>query len=182
MGDYLPTVDVGFAGSIIVRKVATGDEHSHVLSDEGFYWIILNSLILKVLYLICICIGKVKSWGYNVDGQLGYGDPTSRGNGPGDMGFYFSFIFIFIFHKIFLLGVGLPYVNLGTGLVAKDIMAGYYFACALFENNMKCWGDSSAGFLFRLPLIFFDFLFQFYVFLLLIQRSTRARDYIRSRG
>ena len=30
--------------------------------------------------------GTLKCWGYNIYGQLGYGDTAHRGDGPGEMG------------------------------------------------------------------------------------------------
>ena len=53
------------------------------------------------------------------------------------------------------MGVGLPVVQLGTGLVAKALVLGNAHACALLESEsdppsggvtqLKCWGSSSRG-------------------------------------
>jgi cysteine-rich repeat protein len=104
MGDNLPEVDLGT--DVIVQQIAAGGYHTcAVLSD-----------------------GRVKCWGYNLDGQLGLGDFESRGDGPDEMGDY------------------LPYVDLGAGRTAQRIAAGSYHTCALLDNfDLKCWGSNSSG-------------------------------------
>ena len=40
----------------------------------------------------------------------------------------------------------LPTVNLGTGLTATAIAAGFYHSCALLDNaSVKCWGYNGFG-------------------------------------
>ncbi|KAG2433214.1 hypothetical protein HYH02_012755 [Chlamydomonas schloesseri] len=72
--------------------------------------------------------GSVKCWGWNDDGQLGLGDTSYRGDGPGEM------------------GDTLPAVALGTGRTATAISAGGLHTCALLDNgSVKCWGWNDAG-------------------------------------
>ncbi|NOT78266.1 MAG: hypothetical protein HOP07_04610 [Bacteriovoracaceae bacterium] len=73
-------------------------------------------------------IGRVKCWGRNNWGQLGYGDTNDRGDNGNEM------------------GTNLPFVNLGTGLSAQKISAGNGGdnTCALMNNGrVKCWGYGS---------------------------------------
>jgi alpha-tubulin suppressor-like RCC1 family protein len=74
--------------------------------------------------------GKIKCWGANWSGQLGLGDTLARGDAPGEM------------------GDALPYVDLGTGQLAKKVVAAGSRTCALLGNQtLKCWGDNSEGML-----------------------------------
>jgi Regulator of chromosome condensation (RCC1) repeat len=66
---------------------------------------------------------KVKCWGDNASGQLGYGDQIDRGTVPATM------------------GDNLPTVDLGTGRTAKRLTAGRYATCAILDDDeVKCWG------------------------------------------
>jgi alpha-tubulin suppressor-like RCC1 family protein len=68
--------------------------------------------------------GKVKCFGYNPYGELGLGDNVQRGLTPATQ-----------------MGDLLPFIDLGTGITAKNICAGTYYSCALLTNNtLKCWG------------------------------------------
>jgi alpha-tubulin suppressor-like RCC1 family protein len=70
----------------------------------------------------------VKCWGANAKGQLGIGDTSPRGDGPGEM------------------GDALATVPLGAGRTAKAIAAGNSHTCALLDNNtLKCWGQNNYG-------------------------------------
>ena len=60
MGDNLPYDDVG--GTVV--QLATGESHTCALLDNG----------------------KVICWGYNLFGQLGYGDANNRGDNYNEMG------------------------------------------------------------------------------------------------
>ncbi len=72
--------------------------------------------------------GRVKCWGRNNRGQLGYDDTTARGNGVGP-------------NTNTLVGV-----NLGTGRTAVAISAGDYQTCAILDNgDTKCWGSNGNG-------------------------------------
>ena len=75
LGDALPPVPLGTGRTAAV--VTTGDQHSCARLDDG----------------------SVKCFGDNVAGQLGVGDPASRGDQAGEM------------------GDALPAVDLGTGII-----------------------------------------------------------------
>ena len=70
--------------------------------------------------------GKVKCWGYNHYGQLGYGDIKHRGDDSNEM------------------GDNLPYVDVGGTVVQIEL--GQSHTCALLDNGkVKCWGNSFYG-------------------------------------
>jgi alpha-tubulin suppressor-like RCC1 family protein len=98
MGDNLPAVDLG-AGKT-ASAIAAGYFHTCALLNDG----------------------SVKCWGHNVDGQLGLGDSSDRGDGPNEM------------------GDNLPAVNLGAGKMVSAMAAGSLFTCALLnDSRVKCW-------------------------------------------
>ena len=100
----LPPVDLGTGRT--AKAVALGLGHTCVILDND----------------------SVKCWGDNGVGQLGYGDTTVRGDGPGEM------------------GDNLPAVNLGTGRTAVSISAGDSHTCVILDNfRAKCWGFGSQG-------------------------------------
>ena len=67
MGDNLPYVDVG--GTVV--QLELGESHTCALLDNG----------------------KVKCWGMNDEGQLGYGDTNNRGDNPDEMGADLTVVF-----------------------------------------------------------------------------------------
>ena len=73
--------------------------------------------------------GKVKCFGYNLYGQLGYGNggnDNNRGDNSGEM------------------GDNLPYVDVGGTVVQLGL--GQSHTCALLDNEkVKCWGNSFVG-------------------------------------
>lgn len=72
--------------------------------------------------------GDLKCWGQNTHGQLGLGDTEHRGDEPGEM------------------GTNLPLINLGSGLIVRQVSTGNSHTCVLLTNNrIKCWGLNSAG-------------------------------------
>ncbi|GHP05212.1 hypothetical protein PPROV_000396400 [Pycnococcus provasolii] len=105
MGDNLPYVDVGTGRT--VKQISISNSGTCALLDND----------------------KVKCWGMNGYGRLGYGDTTNRGNGPNEM------------------GDNLPYVDLGTGRTVLAVAQGNgpdggWRTCALLDNNkLKCWGQ-----------------------------------------
>lgn len=104
MGNSLPYVDLG--ANQTVSKLACGSNHTCALLDNK----------------------KIKCWGYNWYGQLGYNSSTSVGSSSNQM------------------GENLPYVNVGTGLTVLDVKAGGAHTCALLSNNsVKCWGNNNYG-------------------------------------
>ncbi|MFP2928443.1 RCC1 domain-containing protein [Pyxidicoccus sp. 3LG] len=104
VGDGEPIASFGYVnlgGNAV--KLAAGLEHTCALLDTG----------------------RVRCWGRNQHGQLGYGNIESIGDNEqpwkaGD-------------------------VNLG-GLAAKDIVAGDFHTCALLtDGRMSCWGHNAHG-------------------------------------
>jgi alpha-tubulin suppressor-like RCC1 family protein len=104
MGDNLPEVSLGTGRTAIA--LSAGWAHSCALLDNG----------------------AVKCWGHNGYGQLGLGDTSARGDGPGEM------------------GDSLPAVELGTGRSAAAMAAGGDHTCAVLDNGqVKCWGYNLYG-------------------------------------
>lgn len=104
MGTNLAYVNLGTGRT--VKAISSGDYHTCVILDNN----------------------KVKCWGWNGEGELGYEDTLDRGGASGTM------------------GDNLPYVNLGTGRTAKSISVGGSHACAILDNNtLKCWGYNQDG-------------------------------------
>eukprot|EP01084_Bolivina_argentea_P239031 401687_1 len=102
MGNNLLEVDLGTGFN--VTDIAAGDYHTCALST----------------------LNKVKCWGGNGYGQLGYGDNNTRGDGAGEM------------------GNNLSEIDLGTGFNVTDIVTGVYHTCALsILNTVKCWGGNN---------------------------------------
>jgi hypothetical protein len=84
--------------------IVTGEDHACALLDDH----------------------RMKCWGDNKGGQLGYGDSRTRGASPSDM------------------GDALPTVDLGTGRTAVAIAAGQDGTCAILDDgSLKCWGIPS---------------------------------------
>jgi alpha-tubulin suppressor-like RCC1 family protein len=72
--------------------------------------------------------GRVKCWGKNDHGQLGLGDRENRGDQPGEM------------------GDALPFVDLGEGAVATQLVSLENHTCALLQDGrLKCWGANGDG-------------------------------------
>lgn len=89
-----------------VKKLYTGVNHSCVILNND----------------------RIKCWGANLFGQLGYGDIMNRGDHMNEMGDY------------------LPYVNVGTGRTVKAMALGSMHSCAILDNDLvKCWGLSVFG-------------------------------------
>eukprot|EP01083_Nonionella_stella_P260836 888816_1 len=71
---------------------------------------------------------KVKCFGYNYHGELGYGDSNNRGGTSNTM------------------GDDLPEIDLGFNFTAMQIVTGSHHTCALSTNNrVKCWGFNLYG-------------------------------------
>eukprot|EP01083_Nonionella_stella_P086007 238685_1 len=71
---------------------------------------------------------KVKCWGYNSHGQLGYGDTNNRGDGANEM------------------SDSLLEIDFGTNFIPMQISAGLEHTCALSTaNKAKCFGRNNYG-------------------------------------
>ena len=104
LGDSLPFVNVSSVWK--VRSVAVGRDHTCALLENRL----------------------VKCFGSSQYGQLGYGDPSARGDSQGQM------------------GDNLPFVDLGSNVVVKAIVVGGFHSCVLFEDErMKCFGNNDFG-------------------------------------
>ena len=67
--------------------------------------------------------GRIKCWGDGARGQLGYEDTTTR------------------YSPALHMGDRLPFVDLGRGVTAVAIDAGWDFNCAILSDGaVKCWG------------------------------------------
>ena len=101
--DALDGLVAADGGRVLYRAiaVATGENHACALLDDH----------------------RVKCWGWNHVGQLGYGDTRARGLSPSEM------------------GDALPTVDLGSGRTATAIAASRYTSCAILDDgSIKCWG------------------------------------------
>eukprot|EP01083_Nonionella_stella_P074258 201353_1 len=104
MGDILLGIDLGT--SFIPMQIVTGKYHTCALSTAN----------------------KVKCCGWNIYGQLGYGDTNNRGDEANEMG------------DILLE------IDLGTNFIPMQIVAGAHHTCALSTGNkVKCWGYNVDG-------------------------------------
>jgi len=98
MGDNLAAVNLGTGKT--AKSVAVGGGHTCVILNDD----------------------TVKCFGYNLYGQLGYGDTTDR------------------------LTPSASAVNLGTGRNARSICAGEHHSCAILDDaSVKCWGYNNGG-------------------------------------
>ncbi len=104
MGDALPDVPLGTGRT--AKAIGAGLSHTCALLDNG----------------------TIKCWGRSDLGQLGYGNLTSLGDGPGEM------------------GDSLAAVALGTGSTARELAVGRNHTCALLDDyTVKCWGRGTSG-------------------------------------
>lgn len=110
LGDNLPVLNLGGR----VRAIAAGDWHTCALLFDG----------------------KVKCWGRNNYGQLGYGDQSSRGKGVNDM------------TSLAAVDLGLDANDSVTGIYggAGGFTANGTHTCALLASHrIKCWGRNDYG-------------------------------------
>jgi alpha-tubulin suppressor-like RCC1 family protein len=111
------------------RSVASSNDEG---SDDGCSPRCLSEPVALTVGTAFACalstLGTVKCWGANQHAQLGIGATGDRGDEPGE------------------LGEALPLTELGSGLRAVAIDAGYQHVCALLdEGSVKCWGDGELG-------------------------------------
>ncbi|KAJ1479683.1 regulator of chromosome condensation 1/beta-lactamase-inhibitor protein II, partial [Baffinella frigidus] len=101
MGANLPSVDLGDGRT--AAAVVAGGQHTCALLDDA----------------------TVKCWGWNINGQLGQGGTSNRGD---DM------------------GTNLPVVDLGAGRTVTAVIAGGHHTCVLLDDaTLKCWGYNGMG-------------------------------------
>jgi alpha-tubulin suppressor-like RCC1 family protein len=115
MGNNLPTIALGTGRT--ARAISAGGIHTCAVLDNF----------------------RLKCWGANAQGQLGYGDTNVRGDGPGEM------------------GDSLPLVDLGTlpsnatPYAVVAVAAGGNHTCAVLSvafsptGIVKCWGINTSG-------------------------------------
>eukprot|EP01083_Nonionella_stella_P113926 336334_1 len=71
---------------------------------------------------------KMRCWGYNFYGQLGYGDTNNRGDEANEM------------------SDSLLEIDLGTSFIPMQIVTGYDHTCALSTaHKVKCFGRNNYG-------------------------------------
>eukprot|EP01083_Nonionella_stella_P087715 244100_1 len=104
MGDNLLEVDLG--SGFMTIQITAGADHMCALSTDN----------------------KVKAWGRNRYGQLGYGDVNNRGVGTNEM------------------GDALPEIDLGSSFTPVQVAAGADHMCAVSTaDKVKCWGRNKYG-------------------------------------
>ncbi|MGK4006934.1 hypothetical protein WMF31_30205 [Sorangium sp. So ce1036] len=111
----LATVDLGLSltGDHTAKAIAAGGNHTCVVLDDD----------------------RIKCWGSNSSGELGYEDWNQRG------------------HTAASMGDGLPYVDVGTDIDSEDpliplsIVAGGDHTCVIDSGKrwIKCWGSDHDG-------------------------------------
>ena len=75
---------------------------------------------------------KLKCWGYNNRGQLGYGNTTNVGTALTTIGYGITFV----------KDTGIT----GSDLILKKMAVGAYHTCAILSNDtVKCWGYNFWG-------------------------------------
>eukprot|EP01083_Nonionella_stella_P003886 11177_1 len=109
MGASLPNIDTNCSIDDI-KQVETGGYHTCILTNTG----------------------KVKCFGLNDKGQLGYGNTVKKGNVANTM------------------GINLPFIDLGGSWSGTQIAAGEYHTCVLMSNGathnaIKCFGLGANG-------------------------------------
>ena len=129
------TVDVKLSRSLFpgtykfYATISHGSNVSSCSSASGFEYVFYKP-VAKGGFHTCFLFpdGRLKCWGYNLFGQLGLGDTSSRGDDEREM------------------GSALGYINLGSGRTAKATSAGNSHTCAVLDNDkVKCWGTNSHG-------------------------------------
>ena len=104
MGNNLAYTDLGAVGNVIA--LYSKGTHTCALFD----------------------IGKVKCWGDNWTGMLGYEDLEQRGSSPEHM------------------GDNLPFIDLGTDFFVTGLTVGALSTCASSDTGaIKCWGSNPNG-------------------------------------
>ncbi len=108
MGDNISPIDLGTGRTAV--SIASGSHHVCALLDDS----------------------SIKCWGENSTGQLGKGNTTKLGDGPGEM------------------GDALTAVDIGVGRTATAVAAGGYgsegHSCVIRDDStLVCWGRNYNG-------------------------------------
>jgi hypothetical protein len=134
MGDYLPSIELGTGLEIQECFDLTPTMAPTITFDPTFdpTIYVFPSYSCKSNFAddkqTCALFtdSTIKCFGWNAYGQLGLGDTSSRGNGPGEMGDY------------------LPFVSLNGDV--KSVAVGTYHSCAVFTDfSAACWGEGGNG-------------------------------------
>ena len=97
---YTPVGPIDLGAGHTAKMVSAAQDHTCAILDDD----------------------TLKCWGYNGNGQLGYGDSTSR------------------------ISPEATAVDLGSGRTAKMVSAGAYHTCAILDDDtLKCWGENDYG-------------------------------------
>ncbi|MCK6511982.1 hypothetical protein L6R29_18730 [Myxococcota bacterium] len=95
-----PSTPVDLGAGRTAKALALGASHSCAILDND----------------------TLKCWGWNLFGQLGYGDTIQRNSPPPTP------------------------VDLGVGRTAKALALGQNYTCAILDNDtLKCWGSNTSG-------------------------------------
>eukprot|EP01083_Nonionella_stella_P170462 580144_1 len=88
-----------------------------------------SSIVMGSYHTCLVSANKrMKCFGRNDDGMLGYGDTNNRGDGPGEM------------------GDSLPDIDLGSDFAVMQIAPASFYTCALsVDSRMKCFGRNWYG-------------------------------------
>jgi alpha-tubulin suppressor-like RCC1 family protein len=107
MGDNLLTLSLGTSRTIVELYIGSYSSHNCVKLNGN----------------------KLKCWGDNSFGQLGYGDTNNRGDISGEM------------------GDSLLEVQLGTSKTVNSVTLGGYHTCVVLneDNTLRCFGKNDYG-------------------------------------
>lgn len=125
--------DLGTLG--IGNKNAVGDQPNEmgdnlVSIDFGTSLVVKSIHLASTAFHSCAMFDgpKIKCWGHNRYGQLGYGDTNNRGDDVNEM------------------GDKLLFVDVGKKSVIKNVIVGQLHTCALFtDDTTRCWGYNKQG-------------------------------------
>lgn len=110
MGDALPAIELG--DNFAVTELMSGGFHTCAIG-------VVNNAVDEP---------KVKCWGRNRYGQLGYEDTKNRGDSEGEM------------------GSKLDVLAFATNRTVVSLALGQNHTCAILDNDqIKCWGVSDKG-------------------------------------
>mgnify|MGYP000109025640 CR=1 FL=1 len=121
------------SGSLGSGQMSYGDEPSETVAtqvnvDFGTGRFVKSTFSGRNHTCVILDNDETKCFGIGANGRLGYGNTANIGDSSNEM------------------GDNLPAVDLGSGLVAKQIAGWENHTCAvLSSNDLKCWGDGANG-------------------------------------